>query len=335
MRFKKQQLQPGMRKAFKNAFLILEKSGHVVAQKWPKKRGPAKSGPEWTKQQTFGMVAKYTKLSLPQQQQEAKNMIQKSSMVWRDAMMSAAYGNLFEIEDTDGNLWKGYRLMAGNIQNMLDTICNTPGAMLRRSDTAWTFVPPGEDGLALVMEDGVPTWSVPIAANGGFATTTMLGTNQVNDVGSRNTHGAYFYINAGTLIHGAGFTHNLGGTNQVLLSIAEIATPSSSPTAITEIVKTGTSTQYHATQNSPSQVLYAEPYVVTTSGYYALLFSFPNRAGNANTPIQRFLNPIRRPAINGQMAGHEMYAAVATPAAATNLTLGNWPSRYDIEVYWS
>ena len=52
------------------------------------------------------------------------------SWTWKDLVISWMYGRGIEIVFEDGTVWKGARVLADEIQQLLDSITTTPGAIL-------------------------------------------------------------------------------------------------------------------------------------------------------------------------------------------------------------
>lgn len=142
------------------------------AQKWPKKRGAAKSGYDWYRQQEFGVLAKMASNPLDLDYGTALEMSKGTEQVPRDILQMCAFGRYYVIKDKDGFEWPNYRDVTNNPQYILNLLDPEPGAVIVYTEAGWIAVPPGNVGDALIMRDGYPQWTPVAGSGGGYAWAT-------------------------------------------------------------------------------------------------------------------------------------------------------------------
>jgi hypothetical protein len=88
----------------------------------------------------------------------AKNMAKGTPWVYRDILIMASYGFLYEIQMPDGSILMPYRSQNPNVQYLLDQITSVHGSILYRADIGWVGLPPGTNSYVLTMASGLPVW---------------------------------------------------------------------------------------------------------------------------------------------------------------------------------
>ena len=151
-------LDPGATTRSVGNFLTIFRNGEPYAQKWPRKRGKAKTPYDFYKQTEFGIVAREASSPEPVAYVSAIQLAYGTSNVPRDILMMGAYGTLYKLNFWDGRPVEYYRMVAPNAQLVLDQVTDTVGALLYRAEVGWIEVPPGSNGYFLQMNDLVPEW---------------------------------------------------------------------------------------------------------------------------------------------------------------------------------
>lgn len=145
-----------------------------VAQKWPRKRGKPKHAGQLWRQIEFGQIAAATKNVITQDYETACVITKDTNLVPRDVLMLAMMGNLFEVVDETGQVWKGWRFVVSNVQDVLEQLTNVPGAIPARGASLWEWISPGDVGDVLTYTLGGPTW-LPATGGGGGSGVTAYG----------------------------------------------------------------------------------------------------------------------------------------------------------------
>ena len=98
-------LAPDAYPRFRGNILTRSTKFGLVVQKWPEKRGPAKTWQAYFLSQQFAIAARMAANTDPLQWETAKFL--STGTVWlpRDILVMAAYGKLYEIQDPRGNVW--------------------------------------------------------------------------------------------------------------------------------------------------------------------------------------------------------------------------------------
>lgn len=141
----------------------------LIAQKWPRKRGPARTPGERYHQAEFALAATQASDPEPLMYQTAIELAKGSDQVPRDLIMMATYGLYYRIGPIEGIQPTIYRMVAANAQLTLDQVTDTVGAMLVRTAVGWVEVLPGNDGQYLGHAAGIPIWQNVSLASGGAA----------------------------------------------------------------------------------------------------------------------------------------------------------------------
>lgn len=120
-------------------------------------------------QQTLRVAARFVTLAFPWEYQTAKDLAGRSGYTWKDQLIANFFGNSLEFTDTNGVLWQSRRIMAAEIQQLLDSISSTPGSILVRTDGGWAALYPGTAEYVLTMrgDTGLPDWIAPSGGSGG------------------------------------------------------------------------------------------------------------------------------------------------------------------------
>jgi hypothetical protein len=127
---------------------------------------------QFYQRQEFGIAAHWASNTFELGIEQAKNFADGTRYVWRDILIMASYGNLFEIQGPDGQQWGRVRDVSPNPQLVLDLVTDYPGSLLYRSPSGWVGIMPAATGTYLQMVDAVPTWG-PITVPPPFNPNTL------------------------------------------------------------------------------------------------------------------------------------------------------------------
>lgn len=165
------------------------KDGRVVVQKWPRRR-PGILPPK-TQQQValWDMAQEFVRFPEPAEYSIALDLTDGTAFYARDMLISSMYGNWVS--------WPGWgwrMALAGEIQQALDTISQTIGAMLVRTSGGWQALLPASPGRVLT-DQGVgtpPAFLAPAPASGA-----LYGAVPVN-IPTITSSGFTTWLNQGT-----------------------------------------------------------------------------------------------------------------------------------------
>ena len=150
-----------------------------IARSWPKGNGgntPARKGYK----QAFTNAVRAIKNATPEDRVAAAELARNTPFLERDVLMMIASGNLFSVRTADGKTYFGWRMANLNIQQLLNSITTTDGAMIVRVDGEWVSINPGPDGYVLTIDptSHLPVWAV--GGGGGGAVDDVTGTDGID-----------------------------------------------------------------------------------------------------------------------------------------------------------
>jgi len=91
-----------------------------------------------------------------------------TAWTWKDLAISLQYGRNVTITAPDGTTYRGWRDMADDMQQLLDSIIDAPGAILVRTSAKWMGLLPGPAGEVLTSKGpGVAPDYYPVPTGGG------------------------------------------------------------------------------------------------------------------------------------------------------------------------
>jgi len=183
--------------SFRGRVVLSTRNGKIVARKWPKKRGRAKTAGDIERQERFRQANLVAKYADARQQALSRCTMEHLPVRPFDALLAAMAGRLWAVEtDDQGTL---YSMAArSDVSKNLDVLAQTPGDMLVRGPEFWTFISAGTPGQVLTSQgaDAIPTWEDP---TGGpipkeeimnFSSDGGLGTNSDNFFGGSHNANA-------------------------------------------------------------------------------------------------------------------------------------------------
>jgi hypothetical protein len=134
-----------------------------VVRKWPRKR-LTRTTAELANQQRFANAIALIKQADPSQIDAAKALVKGTDYLWRDVIMMGVYGTLASHVGPDGTVYESLSICFMQIQNLLDSILNTIGAMLVRGPNGWAGLPIGSIGDVMVVNaEGLPDWDTIVS----------------------------------------------------------------------------------------------------------------------------------------------------------------------------
>lgn len=149
------------RKALKGVMQVAQRgTGSLVASRWPRKRGKAKSPLQQQVVDQFVEMCAMIKDQDPAEQAYANDLTAGKLYMARDIQMAQMTGVLMKISLEGGGIIVGRRTLSASIQALLDDIDDTPGAMLVRGAGGWTSIDAAAVNLVLSAAGigNVPYW---------------------------------------------------------------------------------------------------------------------------------------------------------------------------------
>lgn len=173
---------PVRRASVRGRFYVSSWKGITRIQGWPKPRGKNLSPAQREAVEMFREASLACKLSDAKIQELARTMSKGTQFLPRDLLIKNFYGRLFHFFLTNGE--RLYPMVARNdISQLLDVLGFQPGTILFRGPEYWQGLPPGNDGQALVLQDGLPVWG----AGGGGGGAAVLQVERATDTPTSST----------------------------------------------------------------------------------------------------------------------------------------------------
>lgn len=118
---------------------------------------------------TLAVAARFVPLANAWEYQQAKDLAGASGFTWKDMLISGFFGNAVEFTDSNGVLWQGRRILADNIQALLDSLSSTPGSILVRTANGWAALYIGSPSTVLTVDPAtnLPNWVAPASGPSG------------------------------------------------------------------------------------------------------------------------------------------------------------------------
>lgn len=117
---------------------------------------------------TLGIAARFVSLAQAWEYEQAKIIAGSSGFTWKDVLISGFFGNAIEFTDVNGVQWTGRRILAAEIQALLDSISSTPGSVIVRTANGWAALYPGTANQVLTIDPvtALPNWNPSQAPQG-------------------------------------------------------------------------------------------------------------------------------------------------------------------------
>lgn len=130
------------------------------ASKWPRPHSSGASPGSLWRRLEFGLVAAATKNVIGQDIAGATTLAKGTTYVPRDLLMKAMLGTLYELHLPDGTIIRSWRVTTPNVQDVLEQLTSTPGALIVRGVTFWEFIDPApNENDVLTWIAGMPAWA--------------------------------------------------------------------------------------------------------------------------------------------------------------------------------
>lgn len=174
----------------------------AVAQAWPRP-GPRgnSAGQKWRRAE-FGLVAASLSNRRSTEYETAVNLAKGTNFVPRDILMMTQMGTFYEIVDETGKVWRGWRFVVDNVQDVLEQLTNLPGALIMRGVDFWEYIEVGNNGDVLTIVDGVPAYAPATGGGGGGTTITEYGGQDILPAITQSFSSGFLRVLAVRLING-------------------------------------------------------------------------------------------------------------------------------------
>lgn len=125
-----------------------------IAQAWPRPGAFKTNSPyAWFHRHEFGLAAYCASRAIALDIEQAKNFASETEYVYRDILMMAQYGKLFDFRDWTGGVSTPNRMVNANPQLILDQITTTWPSLLYRGGSGWIAIQPTGGGQVLKTTD--------------------------------------------------------------------------------------------------------------------------------------------------------------------------------------
>lgn len=136
---------PSKAPSLRGAVYIYIRNGQMIAAKWPRKRGPAKTAVHREQTQWFATARKLAKYTFVEGQIAAREATAGTPFLPADLLMSAMAGRMVSVKEIGGPFYRSKRAMA-DVSDSLDLITDIPGSILVRGDDVWYGLPLPDPG---------------------------------------------------------------------------------------------------------------------------------------------------------------------------------------------
>jgi hypothetical protein len=160
-----------------------KRDGSFVFKSAPQRRSKQQSFAQQCACGTMTMAAVFTRLATAWEVQTSKEIAGQSGFTWKDQLIAMFYGTGVEFTDLDGVFWQGRRILAAEIQTLLDSISAAPGSILVRTDNGWAALLLGSPGTVLTVSEASerPDWLPGSGGGGGGVPLYGAGIFDTND----------------------------------------------------------------------------------------------------------------------------------------------------------
>lgn len=162
---------------YKGAFQTMEYADGRIAARAPQPKGLKVTSPvQKAQNEAFGWACKATTWAIDFDRIAAEEGSKGTPWLPRDILVAAMYGTLVTVVTRDGRTFGGARLVAADIQALLNQITDTPGAILVRGEDSWIGLGPGTATQVLTAFGSglIPQWADNVQPNVGGYTPAMI-----------------------------------------------------------------------------------------------------------------------------------------------------------------
>lgn len=174
-------------------------------------------------QQTLAVAARFVSLAQAWEYQTAKDLAGSSGYTWKDQLIAGFFGTALEFTDTDGVLWQGRRILAAEIQTLLDSITAVEGSILVRTPTGWAALYIGSPNYILTVDPAtnLPNWiksdAVPALDSGKFIGLPQFKPNTSTGFNANFIGARLMKLQAGQIIKNLGlWVHVANAASKIL-----------------------------------------------------------------------------------------------------------------------
>lgn len=170
-------IDPSATNSKRSGFVLRDTRHGPVAAAFPKKRGKATEGVQYFMQREFALAAEWASNPIAEELITAQFYAEGSPFVPRDFLISAMYGQAFEITMPDGTVLIPERDVNPSAQEILDQITNVVGSILYRAQIGWVGLAPSVNGYVLALQNGLPAWLPGAGFSGGGVNVQLFTSN--------------------------------------------------------------------------------------------------------------------------------------------------------------
>lgn len=190
-------IAPGdQRQRHPGAFYIVfnKRYGTFHARSWPRKRATI-SAKTQKQNETFKTVMALVRRAAGADRVAAGEYVKNMPFLPQDALVSAAYGTLFETVRIGGKLHMSARIAQEQVELLLDSISSIPGSILYRAADEWVALLPGSDNQVLTINaaTGVPDWEDAQGGGGGSGAGLLLSPPITGEAGDDYASVGYWF----------------------------------------------------------------------------------------------------------------------------------------------
>jgi hypothetical protein len=157
---------------FRGNFQVFRgRGGTLVVQKWPRKRGPKCTAKQQQARDDFINSVRMIKTPCEYDFAASYERAPGTDFLPRDLLMLATFGKIVSANLANGTKVIGVRILADQVQQLLNRISMTPGTLIMRNATDWVALLPGNSGDVLTStgSGSLPIWSQGGGGSGGGA----------------------------------------------------------------------------------------------------------------------------------------------------------------------
>jgi hypothetical protein len=180
----------GRRLYLKTIGAVGEKAhGSFVFRTAPRQRTKTQTDAQRYATATLAIANRLLSTTTAWEREQAQEIAGNSGFTWKDVMIANFYGTSSEFVDENGVHWYGRRILAKEIQTLLDSISSTEGSVLVRTANGWAALYGGGDGKVLTINptNHLPDWIMPdpgIGSGAGALGCTNFDTSSSSNQGA-------------------------------------------------------------------------------------------------------------------------------------------------------
>lgn len=238
-----------------------------IAEKWPTRYRRTKGvAYQNYKILEFGSASQIASMVNAYDLVTLQNMAFGTTYTWRDLMIRAIYGRLYNLRYLDGTKIEAYRDVNPNPQFILDLVTDVPGSLLYRGEQGWFGLDPGPNGTVLTMDpvSRDPQWMAPATGGGNgrsAAFTPSLGPQSTQSLTTGYTVMLAALLTAGEWVSGIALGAQANASTGMYAGIYSDNNGAPNALLASSTLKTGLAAGIN-------KVPFTAPYQITTDGLY-------------------------------------------------------------------